>query len=153
VVGEPPTLDLRGRPAVRPLRLRGATNDASWPRWPPLDTRLSPCDWPTLDIGGQASGRWPRPSPATLGINPFDQPNVEAAKIKAREIVPSTPRRAACLLAVRRLEPGALGAPAGGQAGRPCRHPTHPGYTGGRRRAAIAAPAIPAHRPATTALG
>ena len=46
-----------------------------------------------------------------LGINPFDQPNVEAAKIKAREIVAEYAKTGSLPAGeFAALEPGALGA-------------------------------------------
>ena len=64
------------------------------------------------DIGGQFF-LWEMATAVAshfLGINPFDQPNVEAAKIKAREIVAEYARTGSLPAGeFAALEPGALG--------------------------------------------
>ena len=117
VVGEPPApLESYGADRLFVhLRLGGdATNDA-------LVAALAAAGHPVVtlrladlyDIGGQFF-LWEMATAVAshfLGINPFDQPNVEAAKIKAREIVAEYAKTGSLPAGeFAALEPGALGA-------------------------------------------
>ena len=116
IVGEPPApLESYGADRLFVhLRLEGdATNDA-------FVTALAAAGHPVIslrladlyDIGGQFF-LWEMATAVAsyfLGINPFDQPNVEAAKIKAREIVAEYARTGSLPAGeFAALEPGALG--------------------------------------------
>ena len=116
IVGEPPApLESYGADRLFVhLRLEGdATNDA-------FVTALAAAGHPVIalrladlyDIGGQFF-LWELATAVAsyfLGINPFDQPNVEAAKIKAREIVAEYARTGSLPAGeFAALEPGALG--------------------------------------------